>query len=85
MELEFFYIKKIIVSQPSQLKLKRVANHYLKRSFFLFLQYSIKILNEKNPTQILLRNSKFLTNITTMLITTYETIHLALHVERFKI
>lgn len=85
MELEFFYIKKIIVSQPSQLKLKRVANHYLKRFFFLFLQYSIKILNEKKPTQILLRNSKFLTNITTMLITTYETIHLALHVERFKI
>lgn len=50
MELEFFYIKKIIVSQPSQLKLKRVANHYLKRYFFfLFLQYSIKILNEKTP------------------------------------
>lgn len=49
MELEFFYIKKIIVSQPSQLKLKRVANHYLKRFFFLFLQYSIKILNEKKP------------------------------------
>lgn len=56
MELEFFYIKKIIVSQPSQLKLKRVANHYLKRFFFLFLQYSIKILNEKKTTQILLRN-----------------------------
>lgn len=49
MELEFFYIKKIMVSQPSQLKLKRVANHYLKRFFFLFLQYSIKILNEKTP------------------------------------
>lgn len=51
MELEFFYIKKIIVSQPSQLKLKRVANHSLKRFYFIFwfLQYSIKILNEKNP------------------------------------
>lgn len=76
-----------MVSQPSQLKLKRVANHSLKRFYFIFwfLQYSIKILNEKNPTHIQLRNSNFLTNITTMLITTFETIHLALHVERFKI
>lgn len=51
MELEFFHIKKIMVSQPSQLKLKRVANHSLKRFYFIFwfLQYSIKILNEKNP------------------------------------
>lgn len=42
MELEFFYIKKIMVSQPSQLKLKRVANHYLKR-FFFFCFFNIQL------------------------------------------
>lgn len=36
-----------MVSQPSQLKLRRVANHTLKIFFFLFLKYSITILNEK--------------------------------------
>lgn len=86
MELQIFLYLKINGISTITIKIEEGCQPFLQKIFFfLFLKYSITILNEKKPTQILERNLKFLTNITTMLITTFETIHLALHVERFKI
>lgn len=84
MELEIFKKKNNGISTIT-IKIEEGCQPFLEKIFILFLKYSITILNEKKPTQILVRNFKFLTIITTMLITTFQTIHLALHVERFKI
>lgn len=56
MELEFFHIKKNNGISTITIKIEEGCQPLLEKIFFLFLQYSIKILNEKKPTQILLRN-----------------------------
>lgn len=50
MELEFFHIKKNNGISTITIKIEEGCQPLLEKIiFFLFLQYSIKILNEKTP------------------------------------
>lgn len=51
MELEFFHIKKNNGISTITIKIEEGCQPLLEKIFFffLFLQYSIKILNEKKP------------------------------------